>query len=701
MDSLSTNLDLWVILNTHNPLCDYKALFDKVITYLHSELSEEDNDTLEEFCRRFTRAAMQRWKKSRRNSETFKKSYGDWLEANVDWPSCISRHRNWEVQEAENFSPSSRPSTSSASTMTRRKRKPFEDLGTKQKKNRTCDLMNENADELAYSAAQHLKVDGRGDIAAVIEYMLKHPEAATKLKEIIKKTDHATSFTAEKALSLLISLKLSKWQYITLRESATREGAKDLYPSYYKIQQAKLNCYPAPESVTVTDYSAEINLQALLDVTVKRLLDSLPERETEREELQLLCKWGFDGASSQSRYKQKIEGSEQDDASIFMTTLVPLKLTSGDKTIWTNPKPCSAAYCRPKQFTFIKESETVVLAQKAKMDQEIESLQPTEYKNFTVTYKLKMTMIDGKICTYLSKSRSNATCYVCLAKPTEMNRLVVSQPKTVSDTGLYEYGLSSLHARINTMECLLHISYRLDFKKWAARGKDLQEKMATRKKIVQDKFKEELNLLIDVVKQGSGTTNDGNTARKFFEDPDKTSSITGLDKDLIRSFAVILQAISSGEAIDVPKFKDYAQKTAEKYVQLYDWYHMSATVHKLLIHGADIIAKNAIVPIGHFSEEASEARNKDFRRYREHHSQKRTRKNCNQDVLNMLILSSDPLLTSMRPTYTNKKQRAFFPETLDLLLHPESQTEVSLGSIDESKIDSDSELDSDISDMED
>jgi hypothetical protein len=42
-----------------------------------------------------------------------------------------------------------------------------------------------------------------------------------------------------------------------------------------------------------------------------------------------------------------------------------------------------------------------------------------------------------------------------------------------------------------------------------------------------------------------------------------------------------------------------------KGVELYGWYYMSVTVHKLLIHGADII-QNCIVPIGNLSEEASE-----------------------------------------------------------------------------------------------
>lgn len=701
MESLVTNLDLFVILRSPNTTSfDHEILFNSLVNRLGSSLSDEDSDTLKEFCRRFTRSVQKRWMRSHRKSEQFKRDYTNWLEENIDWPSCVQTDLLTEEPLNENICAEPLPSTStmtltsSVSTMTqrsKRSRKPFEDLSNKQKKRRSDEHKGEEPMELAYSAAELLKQDGREDIASVIEYMLKNPDAAVKIKEVLKKPVSSSLLSPEKALGLLISLKLSKWQYITLRETIIREGSKDIYPSYYKVQKAKMECYPPKTSVTVTDSSAKITLQALLDLTVNRILESLPSTSgTQGKQLILTSKWGFDGASNQSRYKQKMD-SEQDDSSIFMTSLVPLKLTAGDDTIWTNPKPCSSTYCRPVQFSFMKESKEVVMNEKTRMDNEIKALISTKYQGTEVSHQLIMSMIDGKICTYLSEAKSNAACYLCLAKPTEMNKLNIVTSKPVS-TGVYEFGLSSLHARINVMECLLHVAYRLDFKKWSARGEHHQELLQSRKKLIQDRFKDDLNLLIDIVKQGSGTTNDGNTARRFFEFPDKTAAITGLDEDLIRRFAVILQAITSGELIDVLKFKEYTKITAEKYVELYDWYYMSSTVHKLLIHGGDIIAENAIVPIGSLSEEASEARNKDFRKFREHHSRKKSRQASNEDILNMLILSSDPLITSIRPKLNAHKKQAYFSETLDLLKLQEPPTEY-LDVM--ANVESDSEMDSD------
>lgn len=52
--------------------------------------------------------------------------------------------------------------------------------------------------------------------------------------------------------------------------------------------------------------------------------------------------------------------------------------------------------------------------------------------------------------------------------------------------------------------------------------------METRKKEIQEKFLKELCLHVDFPKQGFGSSNDGNTARTFFENCDKVAEITGI-----------------------------------------------------------------------------------------------------------------------------------------------------------------------------
>lgn len=71
-----------------------------------------------------------------------------------------------------------------------------------------------------------------------------------------------------------------------------------LYPSYYQIQLAKKDCYPSKEMMIFTDTHAEIELQALLDLTIQRLLKALKINTNEEfKNFKLISKWGFDGAS--------------------------------------------------------------------------------------------------------------------------------------------------------------------------------------------------------------------------------------------------------------------------------------------------------------------------------------------------------------------------------------------------------------------
>ncbi|CAH0403149.1 unnamed protein product [Chilo suppressalis] len=74
--------------------------------------------------------------------------------------------------------------------------------------------------------------------------------------------------------------------------------------------------------------------------------------------------------------------------------------------------------------------------------------------------------------------------------------------------------------------------------------------VAARKATIQQKFLTEMGLLVDMPKQSAGNTNDGNTARRFFRNTEKTAEITGIEADLIHHFRVLLEALSSNHEID-------------------------------------------------------------------------------------------------------------------------------------------------------
>lgn len=107
-------------------------------------------------------------------------------------------------------------------------------------------------------------------------------------------------------------------------------------------------------------------------------------------------------------------------------------------------------------------------------------------------------------------------------------------------------------------------------------------------------------------------------------------------------------------------------ETAKLFVQDYGWYYMSPSVHKLLIHGEAIISHFSI-PIGHLSEEASEARNKEFRQYRKDHTRKINRTATNRDLLNHLLITFDPFISSLGSRCNEGKKQDLFTETRELL----------------------------------
>lgn len=113
-----------------------------------------------------------------------------------------------------------------------------------------------------------------------------------------------------------------------------------------KIQEAKSWCYPTESSRIVTETSAEIMLQDLLNHTSKGLLDA-QEPVLDRissdaiNSLTLCVKCGFDGSTLRSRKLWEFTTTEN---KLRLTSLVPIQLYSqlqNQEVVWQNPSPSS------------------------------------------------------------------------------------------------------------------------------------------------------------------------------------------------------------------------------------------------------------------------------------------------------------------------------------------------------------------------
>lgn len=616
--------------------------------------------------------------------------------------SFFTRYKSWLNGENYIFNPGTieeQPSTSTGSvTLTGRPKVSFDDSSFKTKKRRVQDLVESRSlGELTVAAEVAVRLSGRRDAANLIkEVTTQSPERASKIKKARLQKQQLRILTQDEALAYYVDSKSTTNSYKLTRKWAMKTGHAG-FPSIYSVQKAKNDCYPSSECISVTEIRAEITLQGILDITVKRLLKAQEEvikTLLPNANFTLICKWGCDGSSGHSRYKQKFADTAHDDEFLFVFSFVPLKLCleNDDSTwAWKNPSPSSTMYCRPIKFIFSKESDILTQTETAAIQEQIQTLLATKYVidnvEISVNHKLLLTMVDGKVCNALTGTRSTQTCYICKATPKNMN----TENTEFTDTSeYYGFGLSTLHAWIRSFECLLHISYRINVKKWQIKDTADKAEVKKQKEIIQSRFRQELGLIVDMPKPGFGSTNDGNTARRFFKNPDRSANITGLDVTLIKHIGILLRALSSGYDINLEKFEKFCKDTRDLYLSLYSWYYMPVTLHKILFHSSKIIEFN-ILPIGQLSEEAQEARNKDCRRFRELNTRKRSRVTTNKDLMSMLLITSDPVINSLREK--PRQNPSILPaEVLDLLVNPKVPT-ISLVQITDSDNDYEDESD--------
>lgn len=647
MEKVYTRLELYHIVKGSNA-----RTIDQKLQFLFRKMCEiskceGDGDILvvKQCLDNFSIYFKRYWHSAQRKEERFLSAYAKWLEGTVTIPVF-------------------------GSTSSGRPQKPFDELSERSKRKKTESLRNKvDTNILIHAAQTKLQTCGKKDAAIILKDIAASPTRATKLKKAYKTTQEykVKQLTPLSALSIFVEADLSRKQYEIIRTAN-----KKLYPSYSTLQSAKSYCYPPKESYEVTETCAQVNLQSLLNHTVTRLLtymkDVLCDPKTDEcDSLELISKWGCDG-SHQAQFKQKMEDGAI-DSHIFQSSFVPLRLigTKKQTILWQNPTPSSPRYCRPIRIRFVKETVDITREEIDYIQNAIRTLENTKFslegKLYSVKHTMMLTMVDAKVCNAATETTSSMRCYICGATSKEFNNL---NNKRDVDVDALSFGLSTLHARIRLFESILHLSYKITVKKWQLRSDADKTIVNERKRAIQEKFRKELGLIVDAPKTGFGNSNDGNTSRRFFCNPKLASEITGVDFNFIYRIKVILEVISSGHEIHLQEFADYCLDTAKLYVALYSWYPMTPTMHKILLHGATVISE-ALLPIGLLSEEAAEARNKHFRLYRQNFARKFSRVQCNIDIINRLLLTSDPLITSMRPT-PKKKTLPFTKEATSLMI---------------------------------
>lgn len=611
-------LEHWIKANGPDKVA---AVYEAIVGHLHlSAVSESAHWIIQKKAEMYDWALRRKWKTCGRQRRNLERHHSTWLYSDLLKPDDLSRL----VLNRESTFSKENPSSSLGRPYIN-----FEDASRKTKIRRVKDLLSRPSTELAFAAELTRRSENRSVTI-----------------------DCSSRVATHEIISLVLDLDLSERKYQILRSFGSLANQ---LPSVKALRQLKKSFLP---EVSASDTSAEVKLQDVLNKTcesIAKLADL-----NDYTDMTLICKWGFDGSSSHSTYKLPCTESLISDEFLFSVAFVPLKLVGGNRDLWVNPHPSSTLYCRPIKFLFLKENEALIREQESQLSTEIQSLSPYRFNTRNcdtwrnITFQFHFTMLDGKVANILSETKSSSKCYICKATPKEMNTTKVYE--RIPDTDQYRFGLSTLHCWIRFFECLLHISYRLPFKKWQVKGDDLKEIYEKNKKRIQESFKSRLSLTVDKPKPGFGSSNDGNTARTFFANSKVSAEITGLNEELIGKFHLILRTLSCGKRVNVDPFGILLKDTLKLYLDNYGWYYMPSSVHKVLFHSCEVINFFHLIPIGMLSEEALEATHKVIRKSRLNHTRKNSRANSNVDLLNHLLISSDPLISASRKTsHSNSK----------------------------------------------
>ena len=153
--------------------------------------------------------------------------------------------------------------------------------------------------------------------------------------------------------------------------------------------------------------------------------------------------------------------------------------------------------------------------------------------------------------------------------------------------------------------------------------------------------------------------------RKAFKNAQITARICGVSTILVSNLDIIWRTLSSGKSINPIQFDKFCKETLQQYMVDAGWYSIPPTLHRVLVHGKDIIQATPIA-IGTTSEEGSEANAKFARKFLKNHTRKSSHKDTMFDLFHRLLDISDPFVVA-QSFVAKEKQTHSIPADMALL----------------------------------
>ncbi|XP_065680006.1 uncharacterized protein LOC124806171 isoform X2 [Hydra vulgaris] len=488
----------------------------------------------------------------------------------------------------------------------------------------------------------------------------------TKYKHFLDQNQECKYLLLEKDSEKEIRTHEEELLLIRKGENLIKQGNQLIKQGERKIKEGELllrthgsnvNSVPCrvPKSSAVNTSCTPKPRKSFIKLTNKmkrKRTDSLREREV--EELQHAVKRFKSNSSTDATMKRGV-----DDRSVYSIVFVLLEIGSGEKIIWKNLIPNSPDATRHLLFCFAKETASFIQEKFEHLKNEIFLLKNIDFKLGESTFVVKSslstiytTMNDGKtlnavVSNMLKKRISSQSCHVCLANSKEFNLKTICKKNINLNKHVLKLGICSFHLWMRCMEWIFNTACKLPAVK---QGRNIpsqkSKEFIENKKKFQHLFKIKLSIRVSFVRKGCGTTNTGNVARKFFNNPIVTGRILNLDIRMIKLFRDLL--IDINRTTTRPDIKVFKQKsehlfaliTNDKFLKTIP---MSQSVHRVIVHGTSFI-RYFKYPIGSLSESAIEARNKENKTARIGHARLTSFAENTRDTANYLFMTADMYL---------------------------------------------------------
>ena len=501
------------------------------------------------------------------------------------------------------------------------------------------------------------------------------------------------------ALAFYVKNQQSRTKYNSMRFKCKEMNA-DCWPSYYKLTKEKVKTYPT--GMIVSDYNAQNSLQSMLERTVERLLlvPGVQERIAEikrnangkKVTLTFRYKWGFDGTLGGPVYREGAGSAEVnmvENVLLSQMAFLELRCLETGELVTRNQFANSSSGMRPLRISFEPESVANVRQEHERITLEAAAVTPVDIEEgVSVEFEDFPTLFDGKALAYIHGEASQV-CHLCGHGPIDMS--IPGKKHPITNPEGIRNGLTNLHAGPRFMEFGLHISYYLWWLHWSIRYADDEQRqdIEDRKCSAHWVLYFFLGILVDKVKKTGGTSNDGNTARVFFQNPELTAELLELPKDFLCSLALLWKIIRCSHEVDLEKVKLAVERFKASFWGHFrdtsntnrardgiTWFYIASSVHRLSEHLVELL-EACPMPPGMLSEEGSESNNKILRFIREHLTRKMSRQQTMEDLFHRLIAVSDPLVLhyNREEVLKHRAKRPVDPELAEFLKNPEDAGE--------------------------